>query len=322
VKNLIIKSAIIILLLHPLLALSQQKKMSHEEYIKRYKSIAIEEMHDYGVPASITLAQGLLESGSGNSKLAQEAKNHFGIKCHVGWKGDGFYMDDDTENECFRVYDTPEESYRDHSAFLRNRGRYSFLFEYKITDYKKWAHGLKKAGYATNPKYPTLLISLIERYSLHEYDKETRKISNNSHVKLNRSYKPKEESQHYFVEISSKNRKVYANNNVRFIYAKSGDNYYIIAEEFDIYPHQILNNNELSKKDKIEIGEVIYIEKKKTKADSKNEYHIVKDGESMRSISQRYAVRMKTLYKKNRMTVGDEPIPGQKLWLRKKKPKN
>lgn len=139
------------------------KRISREEYINTYKDDAIEEMQRTGIPASITLAQGILESGDGNSALARYARNHFGIKCHSDWKGATFTMDDDAKDECFRKYKHALESYKDHSDFLTGRNRYAFLFELKLTDYKGWAHGLKKAGYATNPKYPKLLIDIIER---------------------------------------------------------------------------------------------------------------------------------------------------------------
>ena len=142
-----------------------------ERYISKYSSVAVDEMERYGVPASITLAQGILESGNGESRLATEGNNHFGIKCHINWSGKTIIEDDDEKGECFRKYSKVADSYRDHSLFLTERGRYSFLFEYKKSDYKKWAKGLKKAGYATNPNYPTLLIDLIERYELYTYDK-------------------------------------------------------------------------------------------------------------------------------------------------------
>ena len=146
-----------------------QDRISTEEYIETYKDVAIKKMKTFNIPASITLAQGILESGSGNSRLAMKANNHFGIKCHKNWTGKTFTLDDDVKNECFRKYKDPADSYRDHSEFLTQRGRYSFLFEYKITEYKSWANGLKKAGYATNPKYPQLLIRIIERYDLSQY---------------------------------------------------------------------------------------------------------------------------------------------------------
>jgi len=139
------------------------------QYIDRFKTIAIQEMNLYNIPASITLAQGLFESGSGNGELAKVANNHFGIKCTSDWQGKGYYKDDDHTNDCFRVYDKPEDSFRDHSLFLK-RKNYAKLFDLDKTDYKGWAYGLKKAGYATNPNYPTLLINIIEKYSLYQYD--------------------------------------------------------------------------------------------------------------------------------------------------------
>ncbi len=143
-------------------------------YIDKYKKIAIEEMEKYGVPASITLAQGILESGKGKSKLASKSHNHFGVKCHKDWKGPKVYHDDDKDQECFRKYRHPKYSFRDHSLFLVERKRYAFLFDYKMTDYKKWAKGLKKAGYATDSKYPAKLIAIIEKHQLHKFDKNVK----------------------------------------------------------------------------------------------------------------------------------------------------
>ena len=162
------KFLLILLIISPVLLVAQSKT---ESYISKYSSVAIDEMEKYSIPASITLAQGILESGNGESRLATEGNNHFGIKCHSNWNGKTIIEDDDEKGECFRKYDKVTDSYRDHSLFLTERGRYSFLFEYKESDYKKWAKGLKKAGYATNPNYPTLLIDLIERYELYTYDK-------------------------------------------------------------------------------------------------------------------------------------------------------
>ena len=160
---------LILFFLFSFLGFSQSKT---EKYILKYSSAAVDEMERYGVPASITLAQAILESGNGESRLATEGKNHFGIKCHSNWNGKTIIEDDDKKGECFRKYSKVADSYRDHSLFLTEGGRYSFLFQYKKSDYKKWAKGLKKAGYATNPKYPTLLIDLIERYELYNYDKD------------------------------------------------------------------------------------------------------------------------------------------------------
>ena len=162
------KYLLYLFLFFSLLGFSQSKT---ESYISKYSSVAVDEMNKYSIPASITLAQGILESGNGESRLAVDGKNHFGIKCHSNWNGKTIIVDDDEKGECFRKYSNVAESYRDHSLFLSERGRYSFLFAYKKSDYKKWAKGLKKAGYATNPKYASLLIDLIEKYELYNYDK-------------------------------------------------------------------------------------------------------------------------------------------------------
>ena len=165
------KTLVFILYIFFVMTVSAQNKT--EKYIEKYSQIAIDEMRQYNIPASITLAQGILESGNGESKLATEGKNHFGIKCHSNWNGKTIIEDDDEKGECFRKYPSVADSYRDHSLFLTERGRYSFLFEYNRTDYKRWAKGLKKAGYATNPRYPLLLIDLIDKYELNRFDKES-----------------------------------------------------------------------------------------------------------------------------------------------------
>lgn len=151
-------------------AIATHRNMSSLEYIDRFKAIAIQEMNTYGIPASITLAQGLFESGAGNSDLAVAANNHFGIKCGSTWTGESYYKDDDNTNDCFRVYDNPEDSYRDHSEFLKKKN-YARLFELDKNDFKGWAYGLKAAGYATNPKYPQLLLNIITKYNLDQYDR-------------------------------------------------------------------------------------------------------------------------------------------------------
>lgn len=157
-------------------AIANYQSYTSLSYIERFKGIAIQEMNQYGIPASITLAQGLFESGSGNSDLAKVANNHFGIKCTSEWRGKSYYKDDDSHNECFRVYDNPDDSYRDHSAFLK-RKNYARLFELDKNDYEGWARGLKQCGYATNPKYPELLINIIVRYHLDQYDRPEGEIA-------------------------------------------------------------------------------------------------------------------------------------------------
>ena len=199
------------------------KILNTEDYVKFYSNIAMDEMIQFGIPASITLAQGILESGAGKGRLAVQANNHFGIKCH-DWNGKKIYHDDDEEQECFRKYDNPEYSYRDHSLFLSNRARYSFLFDLKKDDYKQWAKGLKKAGYATDPKYPQKLIDLIQRYQLYKYDNIVLK-------KKNKPYK-----------------------------VKKGDTLFSISEKFNMPVDAIIELNDL-KGNNLSIGQVIMIKK-------------------------------------------------------------
>jgi len=280
-------------------------KNSPEEYINKYKSEAIREMLMHGVPASITLAQGMLESANGNSPLAIYANNHFGIKCHRGWDGLTFIQDDDTKDECFRKYTNVLDSYSDHSRFLSGRGRYASLFDLKKTDYKGWAKGLKKAGYATNPRYPQLLISLIERYKLYEYDQ----------VKEMPSLMP-EPDETASVPVL-KGRKVQLHNRVKYIVVKAGDTYFEIASNLDMMLWQLYKYNDLKKNDKLRVGQVIYLQPKRNRAKRGYEYHVAKRGETMYAISQKYAVKIKSLYRMNRMVEGSQPDPGQRISLRK-----
>ena len=303
-------------LAHPVLAQSPVKKLSRKEYIENYKNIAIQEMVEFGIPASITLAQGVLESGNGNSRLATEANNHFGIKCHKGWEGPFIKMDDDAKNECFRKYEHAMESYKDHSFFLNQRGRYAFLFDYDITDYKAWARGLKKAGYATNPKYADLLIKIIEENDLQKFD-----LYGDDYVAVNKypDEIPQNKNREYEAFAVGKNeRKIFTNNNRKFIFVRKGDDFYKIADDFNIYNYQIWKYNDLGKEDQIHEGQMIYLEKKKNKANT--DFHTVQAGETMHSISQFYGIKLKQLYKKNRMKPGSKPRTGQVLWLVDKKP--
>ncbi len=311
----------LIILLSPHLLFSQtsgKNKMSREDYILKYKDIAIQEMVEFNIPASITLAQGILESGNGNSKLAREANNHFGIKCHKGWEGEFMRMNDDAPNECFRKYNNPYDSYKDHSFFLSQRGRYSTLFDLEITDYEGWAHGLKKAGYATNPKYAHLLIKIIEENQLYQHD-----LIGDDYVAVNKypNEIPEGENRKYEAfAVSGNNRKVFTNNGKKFIFARKGDDFYKIANDLNVYNFQIWKYNDLSKTDNLTEGDMVYIEKKRNK--SKNEkHHYVKPGETMHSISQLYGIKLSKLYSNNRMKKGASPRTGQMLWLQSKKPK-
>ncbi|MEN8225206.1 MAG: glucosaminidase domain-containing protein [Bacteroidota bacterium] len=302
--------------------LHAQDKISVEEYIMTYKETAMDKMDAYGIPASITLAQGILESGSGNSELARKANNHFGIKCHKGWNGKTYHMDDDAKDECFRKYKSPDESYRDHSLFLTTRDRYADLFTLEITDYKSWAKGLKKAGYATNPKYPQLLIRIIEENYLYEFDNgitpsylaSTKPVATQATLLSDNTIEVPASSDFELIEIWETGRKVYVNNGVKFIFVEKGDSYSDIAADFEIYSWQLPKYNELDKKASIQAGQMIYIEKKKKK-NKKVDTHTVRSGESMHSISQLYGVQLRQLYKKNKMEEGISAQTGDVLKL-------
>ncbi|MBL4670027.1 MAG: glucosaminidase domain-containing protein [Flavobacteriales bacterium] len=279
------------------------RRITREEYIEKYKDDAIREMMKSGVPASITLAQGILESGDGNSPLAIYAKNHFGVKCHKGWTGESMRLDDDEKNECFRKYESVYESFSDHSDFLVTRSRYDFLFDLKITDYKGWAKGLKKAGYATNPKYADLLIMLIEKNDLSRYDNYAKVPPR----KITKKRSPK--------ALATKNfRTIKLHNRIKYIRAKKGDTFYKITQDFDMNLWQVFKYNDLNKSDILKVGDIIYLQPKRNKGREK--LHVVKKGETMRGISQLYGVKLKKLYKKNKMFVGTQPNVGDEIILK------
>ena len=295
---------------------AQHKRMTTEAYIQKYKKVAIQKMRDYKIPASITLAQGILESGSGNSRLARKANNHFGIKCHKDWHGKRFYMDDDVKRECFRKYKKAAESYRDHSLFLTRRGRYSFLFRYNITDYKKWAYGLKKAGYATNPKYPKLLIQIIHRYHLDQYDKEALEGKRHWNKRTKRTVPPVIADFPAVGNSPNGLYKVYKNNGKRLIIARKNDTYEKIADAFELHLRQLFRYNDVDKKHKIKEGEIIYLQKKRRKPKHKYKIHLVRSGETLQSISQLYGIRLSRIDKVNNLPKGIQVPVGTRLKLR------
>lgn len=295
------------------------QKQTPEQYIEKWKEVAITKMKIHKIPASITLAQGILESGSGNSNLAKLANNHFGIKCHSSWTGKTYYQDDDEKDECFRKYENASQSFEDHAKFLMKK-RYKNLFLLDITDYKGWAKGLKKAGYATNPRYPDLLISLIERYNLTQYDDinyvntaplieadtiETKPDNLNTVVTV--------------IEYSPNHQISKTQNKVPYIVVKQNDTYEKLEKELGIRKWQVTKYNDLPKNHTLVPGERIFIKPKKCK--SKEEFHYVRSGETMRDISQLYGVKLKKLYKRNNLDEGAVPKPGQKIHLRKRKKK-
>ena len=290
-----------------------EPRMSKVDYINEFKDQAIREMHATGIPASITLAQGMLESDYGNSPLAKYARNHFGIKCHKGWDGPSFIQDDDEANECFRKYYSAFDSYRDHSEFLMTRDRYASLFDFKHTDYKNWAKGLRKAGYATNPKYADMLIKLIQDNELHQFDnvKKLPEKQSVAEMKTEKTYTRSESIPH----IASVSAIDVSDNSIKFITAKNGDTPEKIAERFDMGRWQILKYNDLAKGSRLVEGEVIYLQPKRNNA--KKEFHTVQQGETVREVSQMYGVKMKTIYKLNDLDESSKLTDGQRLKIRK-----
>ena len=284
-----------------------ERRISRSQYIETWKDQAILQMQLHGIPASITIAQGILESADGNSALAKYANNHFGIKCH-DWTGETYIQDDATYNECFRKYEDASLSYEDHSKFLMTRSRYAFLFNYKSTDYESWAEGLKKAGYATNPKYADLLITIIEENDLSQYD-GMESVAVKETVKENKVVANLAKVEMHEVAVHE--------NNINYILAKEGDIFDKIAAEFEMGLWQLYKYNDLSTADILQVGDVIYLQPKRNSAEI--DFYTVVQGDSMKSISQKYGVKLKKLYKKNDMEQGTEPEVGQVLWLRGKK---
>ncbi|WP_294718506.1 glucosaminidase domain-containing protein [Prevotella sp.] len=288
--------------------LAQMKwNQRYQTYINQYRDLAIEQMLKFKIPASITLAQGLLESGAGYSELATKGNNHFGIKCH-GWTGRKTYHDDDEAQECFRAYNNVYESYEDHSLLLSRQPRYRSLFSLDGDDYKGWAHGLKKCGYATSPTYAQKLIGIIELYKLQQYDKA-------------KKYDRFMESRAYKDSPSAKGgiqHPIHRYNKNYYIVVKQGDTFRSIGKELGLSYRKIAKYNERNKRDKLVVGETIYLKKKQKKADKtyKNRPHTVKPGESMYSIAQYYGMRVKSLYKKNGLSPDYVPKVGDKLRVR------
>lgn len=285
-----------------------ERKLSPREYVETHKEDAVKEMLMFGVPASVTLAQGMLESDNGNSDLAVYANNHFGIKCHEDWTGPSYIKDDDTKDECFRKYKSVLESYSDHSQFLRARNRYAFLFDLKTTDYKGWARGLKESGYATDPRYAERLIEIIEKNKLFEYDKNVSMQVRQPQPNLTEHLSPKSNSTtRSILQISER----------KYVIARQGDTYFKIAQDCQKGLWELYKYNEISKDAKPVSGERVYIQPKRRKGSV--DFHVVKEGETMYSISQEYCIKLKFLYRKNRMEKGTQPKAGDVLCLRHKK---
>lgn len=282
-----------------------RRNKNYENYIKTYSALSIEHMKKYKIPASITLGQGILESGAGQSDLTRRSNNHFGIKCHKDWKGPSVTARDDLPNDCFRKYAKAEDSFEDHSRFLAEKSRYRSLFSLNITDYKGWARGLQKAGYATDKAYANKLIKIIEDYELYLFD-------NKSNWKKATKNKNKENTSN---SLRFKHTP-YKTHGLVYVIAQENDSYEQIAAEFNFKLKDLLKYNEVPEGFPLQANELVYFEKKKKKADKPYYEHVVKVGESMYSISQLYGIRVKNLYKMNKKDFEYVPVEGDVLKLR------
>ncbi len=295
------------------------KRFTAEEYIAQWKGVAMKKMGEHGIPASVTLAQGLLESGNGNSELARTANNHFGIKCTSDWTGDKSYHDDDRKNDCFRKYRDAADSFEDHSKFLK-RPRYAKLFELKPTDYKGWAHGLKEAGYATDPHYPRKLIELIERYELNQFDKgadvayKPAAQEPPKPAAERRGRRPSSGSETISI-TQGRNLEVFEGR-IKFVRAKPGDSFRKLADDLEMTHGMLARWNDLDKDATLSEGQVIFIQPKRNKAKDA-ETHTARDGESLWGVSQQYGVKLDKLAKYNGLPKDAKLSAGQQVWLKK-----
>jgi len=306
--------------------------MSAREYIDTYKDLAISEMKRTGVPASITLAQGMIESDFGRSRLSIEANNHFGIKCHDDWTGQTIRHHDDKRNECFRKYKKVAESYYDHSDFLKSGSRYASLFDLDVTDYKGWARGLKKAGYATNPDYANMLIRNIEENNLMDIDRdrssnEKEKVAidktEQSMIPRENDFKqPKSINKNESMTVAARVPRIMENNRIQYIIVKDGDTRGNIEKEFQLLKWELSKYNELNEDFVPVTGQILYLQPKRDKAEPGKDYYTTAEGDTMYLISQKFGIKIKSLYEMNRINEGTEPGPGKKLWLRSLKPVN
>ena len=324
-------------------------KNTPEEYIYKWRHVAVEHMEVYGIPASITMGQAILESGYGNGYLARVANNHFCIKCKGSWTGATITHADDNPDDCFRVYDSAEDSFRDHADFLNNGSRYDFLFSYDADDYKNWAKGLKKAGYATAPDYAERLINIIERYNLHlldkkngikQYDDYLAKRDDIDLSKLQQTTtlkeEPKEEPQSTVEEVvcdiatayadsgidpnnfrvtinAHKGYNVYLTNRAHYVVAKKGDTYESLAKLFSVSAGNLRRFNDVERKAQLKEGDIVYIERKLTSWMGEELLHTVKSGETLHDISQLYGMRLKNLTKQNSLRSNDPLAVGRTI---------
>jgi len=287
---------------------------ARSQYISEYSQIAIDEMNRSGIPASITLAQGILESGNGKSELARKSNNHFGIKCHSSWKGARVYHDDDEQGECFRKYEEVRHSFEDHTDFLVRGSRYKFLFELEPGDYKGWAEGLKKAGYATSPDYAERLIKIIEDEMLYVFDGTAASLSINTNVQkgpvLNKKGRPIKNARQRFII----RRMIDDETRVPFIVLQDGERIEYVADSLNLPIVALLEFNDMTWETVLSAGDRIYIDVKKGRGITKTT--TVKESESLRDISQREQMKLSKIYKFNDFHVGYQPMVGDEIRLR------
>lgn len=327
---------------------AQAQREKAEAYIAKYKEVAMTEMIRTGVPASITLAQGVLESQFGESDLVKSSNNHFGIKCKTEWTGPRVYHDDDEKGECFRVYATAEDSYRDHSEFLKTRPPYAFLFKLDPTDFQGWAKGLKKAGYATSPTYPQQLLKVINDYNLQQYSlmalarlhnpapsdnlvavsntksPPTALQTDNAELKMLTNLTPAETAkpETISVETIQKNTSypqgIFTINHTKVLYGSAGTSLLALANQYDIPLSKLLEYNDLAEMDILDIDRLIFIEKKPKKGAT--DFHTVISGETLHDISQQEGIRLDNLLEYNNFKKGATALPGEKVYLRSAMP--
>jgi len=316
-------------------SLRAQVRQTREEYIDRYKSIAVAHMERYGIPASITMAQGILESDCGNSRLSLMSNNHFGIKCKRNWTGEKVYHDDDAKGECFRSYPTVEASYQDHAEFLDSQPRYDSLFAYSPTDYKSWARGLKAAGYATAPDYAQRLCRIIEEAQLFLLDQPDgerlyasrmgRKVTDpegwfadQSSVEPAAGASPAIDPDNYRVTINAhQGYNVYVTNGVHYVLAKENDTFENIGRKFRLSPRNLRKFNDLKDKKAQPVpGEAVYIERKRKRWEGNSRHHICRQGETAYSVGQSYAIRTRSIEKLNKLRKDEELAAGREIRIK------
>jgi len=292
--------------------LSNAQTITPEEYVAKYKDLAIREMKRMGVPAAITLAQGLLETESGNSELVKNSNNHFGIKCKPTWTAGGYNHDDDAKGECFRTYNTAEDSYRDHSNFLRGSDRYAFLFRLNPLDYKSWAYGLKKAGYATNPKYPLILINNIEQYNLQQYSEiaakdipgfDPSKYQDDPELAVNALDTTESDLQ------SSGSI-----NGCKYIMADKGTSLLAIATQNNIDLPKLLDYNDMTEDGILDRSQIIFLQKKSKVGDK--DFYVVEQENSLYNLSQEHGIQLTSLMEYNKLKSDNMVAAGTKLYLK------